>query len=218
MSTAGIGVKEVTTDDSPEVRVDAQTHVGALFGVKLGGEHVVAGHDRGEVHPVLGVTEGDLGLSRISVVGVHEVEVAAARNVAQQGMIELEVDRVPADLRHLQAMVSSKTANGAGQDAKTLDPTALLATVEQQLKTHADTEEWPSRGGVRLEGFNEPARCQLAHAVLGGANAGQHQRLGPLDSARVAGDQWPLTDRLERSLHASQIPGVVVDDDDLRRH
>src|SRR5215813_1991864 len=127
-------------DDAREVGVQPQAQVCALLGMELRRDHVIAGDDGGELHTVLGDTEGRL-LVRLGVVRMHEVEVTTARHALDKGVVVLEADVVPADLWHLETWRWRKATNGSRQDGKALDTTALLAAVEQELLADAHAEE-----------------------------------------------------------------------------
>src|SRR5260370_12670434 len=99
MSIAGMGVNTATSGDPTEVGVQPQPEVGALFGMELRRHHVVAGDDRGEVYPVLGLADRDAWLAGVGVIAVHEVEVAAAWDAVEQRVIVFERDVIPANLR-----------------------------------------------------------------------------------------------------------------------
>src|SRR5579872_4196482 len=149
MSTAGIGVNMRFRGDAPEVSVKSQTHVGALFGVELGGHHVVVRDNRREVEAVLRGCHCQGVVLRLGVVPMHEIEVTAVWYSFDDRVMALDRERVPADLRDLQAVLSRETPDGSAQDPKALDSAALFTAIEEQLQAYADPEKRPARGGVR---------------------------------------------------------------------
>src|SRR6266851_3208877 len=139
MSTAGIGVNIAARRYPTEVRVDPQPQVGTLLRMKLGRLDVVLCDDRRELATIISDAERDPRIGRISIVPVDEIEVAALRDPIEQRMSALEVNVVPADLGHLQAVIGSEPSHGAWQNPETLDAATLLTAIKQQLQadTHA---------------------------------------------------------------------------------
>src|SRR3954470_2582347 len=83
----------------------------ALFRVELRPDHAVAGDDRGDRPAILGLRDEVAAISRIELIGVHEIGVQPVwpeRNAVQQRMLAPRRQRVPAHVRDLQPRIGRR--------------------------------------------------------------------------------------------------------------
>lgn len=90
----------------------------AFFGVKLGGEDVVAADNAGKGFGVMALTECDAGVLWHEVVAVDEVKMAVLWDVGKQGVGAGLVDGVPAHVWDFEAAtICGLLAIGKAADA-----------------------------------------------------------------------------------------------------
>src|SRR6266511_1711337 len=75
-------------DNAREVGVQPQPQIGALFGMELRRDHVLARDDAGEIDAVFGRAQRHLTLGRVDIIRVHEVEVAGIGDAVEQRMLD----------------------------------------------------------------------------------------------------------------------------------
>ncbi len=118
-------------------------------------------------------------------------------------------ERVPAHVRHGDARRLGQARDAAGDQAER-GGVALLRPLEQQLLAEAEAD---GRLGEPADDVDEPARAQLAHALLGGADAGQDDAVGRADHGRVGRQLRAHAEPLEREAHRGDVGAAAVDDD-----
>ena len=104
----------------------------------------------------------------------------------------------------------------ACEHAETVGAAVLVAAFEQYLQAHADAEEGFLRRGAR-ERPRKPARADRGHAVAGGALSGEHDFVGVVDAALVAGDldlRVARADAAQRALNRAQVAHAVIHNGD----
>ena len=78
--------------------------------------------------------------------------------------------RGPADVRHASSG-RREQLHFAGEQPKALMASELIAVVEQQLRTEADTEEWKAVGDSFAQSDVKPLVRESLHPCCVGANA-----------------------------------------------
>src|SRR5438105_4629093 len=78
-----------------------QPDVPALLRVELGGEDAAPLQDGAERSPMVGRRYDNLWVLRLAEVGVNEIDHCPLRHPPHEGRVALEVERVPAHVRHL---------------------------------------------------------------------------------------------------------------------
>ena len=111
--------------------------------MELTGEHVLPGDRRREFHAVLGRGDGQTGIRRRHVVGMHEVDVRVVADPFELGDSAADAQTVPSHLRDLEALErgAAEAHDFARQDAESADRAELLALLEEQLQPEANAEE-----------------------------------------------------------------------------
>ncbi len=116
-------------------------------------------------------------------------------------------------MRHFSPFGGLKAAHLAGEHAQAFGA-ALFGTLEQRLQAHAHPEERPAGRDVLHQRRDEVAFAELVHRVRGGADAGEHDRAGPVDIGGVGAHERVRADVFEGARDATQVACVVVDNDD----
>src|SRR5260221_408166 len=110
--------------------------------MKLHAEDAAALDDGGERRAVR--RAGDASVADRRGVGVREVDVAFASDAVEERRVAATLDRVPADVRHLD--VAAQQRARAGQHAEPAQLRRLLAALEQELQPETDAEERAAAG------------------------------------------------------------------------
>ena len=195
-----------------EVGVEAKAVAAALFGVALCGHEVATCEDGGEDGAVIGFAEDERGVGGGGVVGVDEVEVAAAGDALGDGVGVAPLDGIPAHVGDFEAAVGGEAASDAGEDAEAL-LVAFFGAFEEGLEAHADAEEGAVGGEVFADGLDEAAFAEVAHGIGGSSDAGEDECGGVGDIGRVGADDGVGADVVEGAGDAAEVAGVVIDDD-----
>src|SRR6185295_19428419 len=199
-------------DDGGEVLEHADAPALALLGVELGGVERPARDRRREREPVRAGRHPERGVGGLRIVGVHEVEVRAARDAVEDLQISPVLDLVPAHVRHLEA--GGEAAHRARDDVEPLALAELLALREEELVAEADPEERPLALEAGAQRRDQSQRLEAAHRDRKSVVARQHHRLRVVDHLRVLGDDRRHADPREGLLHAAEIAAPVINDCD----
>src|SRR6266536_5767063 len=118
----------------------------AFLRVKLRGKHVIPPNRRGETFAVCRARRHDRCVNRLREEAVHEINVAAAGNAAQDRAIASRyLDLVPANVRDLQPRLRGKTHNLSLENPQARRAAIeFLALLEQRLVADADPEKPPA--------------------------------------------------------------------------
>ena len=143
---------------------------------------------------------------------MHEVEVRAVRNSVEERERAVVLDAVPSHVRNLAT--GWEAAHDTWNHVEPASLAELLARRKEELVPEADAEERPRAVERAAQGLDETARCEVRHRIVERAVAGQHDRVGVVDGARIFGHDGRNADALERLLHAAEIAAAVVDDRD----
>ncbi len=184
----------------------------AFFGVKLGGEDVVAPDGGGEGVAIFGAGGDDAGIGGLRVEAVDKIDVAAAGDAAVEGAVGAgDIDLVPADLRDFQTVFNREADHAAGENAQAGGAgVEFFAAVKQRLVTDADTEKWFAGVDEVAGGFQQFLFAEGVDAVIEGADAGQDQAAGVADLFRFLHQADVGTHLEQRFVDAAQVAGTVI--------
>src|SRR3989442_1141485 len=186
------GAENVGSATASRRRVDKilqqlQTDLLALLRMKLRREHVLLPNRRGEALAVGRARRDDRGVNWFGKKAVHEINVAAAWNAAQNWTIRSDhLDLVPADLRNLQPRFLGKTDHLAWEDSQPRGAAIeLLALLEQRLVADADSEEQPARSNEIAARLEQVLLLQRVQAIVEPSDPWQHSGADILHLGRV---------------------------------
>ena len=145
--------------------------------------------------------------------GVDEVEVGGLVDPVEQRVGATPLHLVPADVRQTRRLPQADRS--PGQHAEGFRA-VLVAPLEQELEAQADPEQGPVIGDPRPDGRLEATAPQAGHGGTGGADAGDHERVGTFQGRGPAGHHDVGSRGGERLLDAHEVAGPVVDDRDPR--
>ena len=118
------------------------------------------------------------------------VEILAVPDVLEQRVVPQDVDGVPADLRHFQALVAevgSQRADLPRHEAKAVVLAVLVALFKQQLHPEADAEEGLLRRFSPDDRY-KAGDLKFCHRVPEGAHARQDEPVSGADVGGVRAD------------------------------
>ena len=92
----------------------------------------------------------------------------------------------------------------------------LPRSLEQQLHSEADPQQWPAFIDGAAEQVGEPELVDVVHGEREGADSGEHQPVGGRQATVIVGDLRLGADVLERLLDRAPVPHPVIDDRDPR--
>src|SRR5712692_1071385 len=199
-----------------EVLEEPQAPALALLRVELGGEERAPPHRRGEGDAVRARGDAQRRIRRFGIVGVDEVEVRPARDAVEEAQIAAVLDLIPAHVGDLEA--GRKAAHRARDHVEPLALAELLALGKQELVAQADAEERAVAVEAGPQRFQQAERLEIAHGVVEGAVAGEHDGLGVGHHARILGDHGAHAEPAEGLLDAAEIPATIIYDGDERGH
>lgn len=185
--------------------------------MELGGVDVVAPDGGREFPAVFGAGRDDGFVRGLGKEAVDEVEVGAVRDAAEEGAVGSgEFDLVPADLWDLEVgfgfggleaddgTLEDAEAEGAGVE--------FLAPFKEGLVTDADAEERPAVGNPFLNASEEFLTAECVDAVVEGADAGQDDAGGAVESMDGIHALDVGTDGPEGLLDAADVSGAVIEE------
>jgi hypothetical protein len=183
--------------------------------MELDAEDVAPLRRAGEALAVLGRAEHVLA-GRADGEGMDEVEGRVGVDPLGERRLVLPVDRLPTDVRDLQA---GRVDRGhlAREQPEALGAAELRGALEEQLQPEADAEDRRPRQGPLGDQPVEPGRPDPLHRPREGTDAGKDQTVGGPDLVGIGGDRRPRPDVLERLLDRAQIAHPVIQDQDQRR-
>ena len=122
---------------------------------------------------------------------------------------------VPSHVRHL-APCGFEPADATGNQSEPLLPVALVTVAEEQLKTEADAQDGPARGGHRADRPVEAAVAQRLGGRRERPHAGEHQAVtaGQLVAVRAEHRLAAAVD--DGALNAAQVADAVIAHADAR--
>ena len=118
----------------------------------------------------------------------------------------------PSDMRHWQA--AGEFANPAGQESDAPRMRRLLALLEEQLKSEADTEDGPPGVGHLPDRLAQAGRAERARALSEVPHSGDEHPICPAHLVWISGELSPVAARPQRSNHAREVVHPVVDNHD----
>src|SRR5688572_21603522 len=187
--------------------------------MELRGKHVLLPNRRGKAFAVSCAGRHDRGVSRFREKAVHEVNVAAAWNAAQDRTIRSNhLDLVPANLRDLQARFPGKPNNLSLEYSQSRRAAIeFLALLEQRLVTDANPEKPPARFDEIAARLEQVLLLQRVQAIVECPNSRQHDRARVLHLGRARGEAHIRFEIAQRFVHAPEIAGAVIDQSNHRR-
>ena len=182
--------------------------------MKLAGHEIVPPDQRGEWRRVVRLGGHVFPISGDRMIGVDEIDRRLRLQPFEDRRVPQNPERVPSHVGHFQPWQRREFNNAAGENAKPLVFTVLLADVEEELQAQADAQA----GLAGLDGLSKSV-AQAGAAQFGrGVGEGPHSRQDHLGGAMnllgVRGDLGGGAHRLDRLLDAPEIPHSVVDDRD----
>src|SRR5712692_10169184 len=199
-----------------EVLEEPQAPALALLRVELGGEERAPPHRRSEGDAVRARGDAQRGIRRLGIVGVDEVEVRPARDAVEEAQIAAVLNLIPAHVGDLEA--GRKAAHRARDHVEPLALAELLALGKRELVAQPDAEERAVAVEAGPQRFQQAERLEIAHGVVEGAVAGEHDGLGVGHHARILGDHGAHAEPAEGLLDAAEIPATIIYDGDERGH
>jgi len=148
---------------------------------------------------------------------MDKIEVAAAGDTIDDGVVADPVDGVPAHVGHFE-FARLEAPDDAGKDAQALLAAALFRAIEEGLEAHADAEEWAAGFDVPEQGLDEVSVAEVGHRIGSGAHTGQDHAAGAVDIVGVGRNDRRVIDVGEGAGDASQVPCAVIDDNDGAFH
>src|SRR5439155_23267184 len=181
--------------------------------MELGGKHVFLPNRRGEALAVGRARRHDRGVNWFGKKAVHEINVAAAGNAAQNRTIRSDhFDLVPADLRNLQPRFLGKTDHLTWEDSQPRGAAIeLLALLEQRLVADADSEEQPARSNEIAARLEQVLLLQRVQAIVERSDPWQHGGADILHLGRVSHEAHIRFQIAQRFVHAPEVAGTVID-------
>ena len=181
--------------------------------MELGAVHLARLHHAGDGQGI--VADGQcVGGAVFAVVAVDVVEILAVPDVLEQRVVPQDVDGVPADLRHFQALVAevgSQRAYLPRHEAKAVVLAVLVALFKQQLHPEADAEEGLLRRFF-LDDRYKAGGLKFCHRVPEGAHARQDEPVSGADVGGVRADLRFQPQMGQTRFQAEQVAHAVVDD------
>ena len=144
------------------------------------------------------------------------IDVFSLTDVLEQRVVLYNVQGVPADLRHLQALVRKvglQRADFALHKAEAFVLTVLVALFKQQLHAKADAQQRLPFGFFFNDRY-KARRLQLGHGIGKSAHARQDEPVGFADGVRVGGDDRFQPQLLQAGLQAEQVAHAIIDNCD----
>jgi len=184
----------------------------AFLRMKLRGENVVLPDGRGEPFAVSRARRHDGFVRGFWKKTVHEINVAAAGNVAKQRTPRLrDFDLIPADLRDFQPGLCRETDDFTPKNSQPGGATVeLVALVEQRLIPDANAEERSSGTdeiAARADHFLALERLQT---IVERADTGQNRRPGIVQIGGTNGEANVRVEVTQRFVHAAQVARAIV--------
>ena len=144
------------------------------------------------------------------------IYILALADILEQRVVLDDVQCVPADLRHLQALVRQvrlQRAHLALDKSQARVFAVLIAFFKQQLHAQADAQQ---RLFFRLgpDDRHKAGGHQLVHGVAKGTHAGQDEPVGFADGIGVGGDHRVLPQLCKAGFQAEQVAHAVIHDRD----
>src|SRR5439155_21871186 len=190
-----------------------QTDPLAFFWMELRGKQVLLPNRRGEAFAVSGARRHDRWVNRFGEKAVHEINVHAARNVAQNRTIRSNhFDLVPTNLLNLQSRLLGKTHNLSLENSQSRRAaTKLLALLEQRLVADADPEKQPARFDEIAARFEQVLLLQRVQAIVERSHARQHNGTRVLHLRRASDEAHIRFEIAQRLVHAPEVSAAVTD-------
>ena len=143
-----------------------QSRVPGFLRVELGAVHPACPHRAGDGNGIVAHRQCTLR-TVLAVVAVDVIDVFSLTDVLEQRVVLYNVQGVPADLRHLQALVRKvglQRADLALHKAKAFVLTVLVALFKQQLHPKADAQQRLPFGFFFHDRY-KARRLQLGHCI-----------------------------------------------------
>ena len=144
------------------------------------------------------------------------IDVFALTDVLEQRVVLYNVQGVPADLRHLQALVRKvglQRADLALHKAEAFVLTVLVALFKQQLHPEADAQQ-RLLFGFFFDDRYKSRRLQLGHGVGKSAHARQDEPIRFADGVRVRSHNGFQPQLLQAGPQAEQVAHAIIDNCD----
>src|SRR6185437_16071827 len=159
-------------------------------------------------------------------IGMHEIRMGMRRQTFGHRVGAHECQLVPTDLRNLECGIRRRHAHHlAANPAQYTVISEFAAHIRHQLHADADAEEWNTLADDSfIQDIDHTRhRRQTGHAIGKGADARQHDPIGPGDNSGVGGDD----DLMPRAalggnarqglLGRTEIAGAVIDQGNKHR-
>lgn len=201
---------------------DPQADLAALLGVELAARECVAPYRRrNEAAVVVAVGKAVPYVRRFRSEGVDEVDARAWRNVREHRPFPARYGRrhdelVPPnvwDLVRLPVLAGRRDPDDpSGNEPQTFVTPELLAHIEEQLHSEADSEKRSAAGTVPTHRVNQLSLVKAVHAVGEGADPRQDQTAGLFDRRRRVRHNNFGAYPLERPANTEEVAEPIVDD------
>lgn len=172
--------------------------------MKLHAKEVIFLHRGGERLAVIALGDG-IRVDRHGVA-VHEVEIRAFFNAAEQTIACFGIHPVPAHVRQRQTVVGH-LRHLFFDNAQQIDAVVLLAALAEQLHAQANPQH---RLGTGFDQVDQLAVAQLIHRRLGGADAGKKQFIGTQYHFRIAADHRLIAVAANRRFHRIKVGAAGI--------
>ena len=125
---------------------------------------------------------GDACRAGLQIIGMDKVAAGPRLYVAENAVVLLDGEGIPADMGDFQPHVAGEAAQTAGKDPQPPNPRAFLASLKEQLQTEADAEQGPVLGRPLPDGVGEAGGVQLFHGCAEGAHPREDKAVGLLEA------------------------------------
>lgn len=182
--------------------------------MELSREQVAALHGRVDGHAVISGSRHDAVVGRPQIIGMDEIDVGMFLQPGEQAPSVRKVERIPADVRDLQARCFRDPPDAPPEHAEAGDARRFPAALEQHLQAEADAEERPAGTDEVKHWANEARALQRAHGFAERPDARQHGGVGPRQPGGVRRHARLAAEETERLDDALQVPGAVIKNSD----
>ena len=180
--------------------------------MKLHASDMISRSSGGESLAIRAARDDRLRVVRRRIEAVDEIH-EGIRGEPGPECVRREVERVPADLRHLHAG-RGKAAHFPSEESEAAHPGRFLALLEEHLVADADAEKWNPAVEHIAHHMPKPAFLEPAHAVPKCADARQHDFFRARNLRRIGGEPHVRAERFQRIEDAAHIAGAVVNKGD----